>query len=52
MTLAHGNRESFVKSILNMYIPIAATLGGICIAALSIIADLMGAIGSGIFFIL
>jgi protein transport protein SEC61 subunit alpha len=29
------------------YIPTAAALGGVCIGALSIIADLLGAIGSG-----
>ena len=32
---------------LNMYIPTAAALGGICVAALSIFADFTGAIGSG-----
>jgi len=29
------------------YIPIAATFGGMCIGALTIVADFMGAIGSG-----
>lgn len=29
------------------YIPTAAAFGGMCIAALTIIADFMGAIGSG-----
>lgn len=32
---------------LNKYIPIAAAFGGVCIGALSIFADFMGAIGSG-----
>lgn len=34
-------------SILKKYIPIAATFGGMCIGVLTIMADLMGAIGSG-----
>jgi len=33
--------------ILNRYIPTAAAFGGLCIGALSIVADFMGAIGSG-----
>ena len=37
-----------MSNILNRYIPIAATFGGMCIGVLTIIADLMGAIGSGI----
>jgi len=32
---------------LNRYIPTAAAFGGMCIGGLSIIADFMGAIGSG-----
>jgi len=32
---------------LNRYIPIAATFGGMCIGTLTIVADFMGAIGSG-----
>ena len=32
---------------LNRYIPTAAAFGGMCIGLLSIIADFMGAIGSG-----
>lgn len=32
---------------LNRYIPIAAAFGGLCIGALSVVADFMGAIGSG-----
>jgi len=34
-------------SYLKRYIPIAATFGGICIGSLTILADFMGAIGSG-----
>ena len=36
--------------ILQKYIPIAATFGGMSIGALTIMADFMGAIGSGLFF--
>lgn len=46
MTISGFRREN-VKNHLNHYIPIAAALGGICIGALSIFADLVGAIGSG-----
>lgn len=34
-------------NILKRYIPVAATFGGMCIGALTILADFMGAIGSG-----
>lgn len=40
-----GHNE--VYRYLNRYIPTAAVLGGMCIGALTIIADFMGAIGSG-----
>jgi protein transport protein SEC61 subunit alpha len=43
-----GHRDSSMLTILKRYIPIAATFGGMCIGVLTIIADLMGAIGSGI----
>ena len=33
--------------MLNKYIPIAASMGGICVGVLTIFADFMGAIGSG-----
>ena len=36
-----------LKKELNRYIPTAAAFGGMCIGALTIIADFMGAIGSG-----
>lgn len=42
-----GYRKDNVRHYLNKYIPTAAALGGICIGALSIFADLVGAIGSG-----
>lgn len=32
---------------LNRYIPTAAAFGGICVGALSVFADFIGAIGSG-----
>lgn len=42
-----GYRRENQRDYLNKYIPTAAALGGICIGALSIFADLIGAIGSG-----
>ena len=42
-----GHRDSSMLTILKHYIPVAAMLGGMCIGILTIIADLMGAIGSG-----
>lgn len=42
-----GHRDSSMLTILKRYIPIAASFGGICIGILTIIADIMGAIGSG-----
>lgn len=42
-----GHREKSMIHELNRYIPTAAAFGGLCIGALSIVADLMGAIGSG-----
>jgi protein transport protein SEC61 subunit alpha len=40
-------REDRMYIKLNRYIPIAATFGGMCIGALTIFADFVGAIGSG-----
>jgi protein transport protein SEC61 subunit alpha len=40
-------REETMVKHLNRYIPTAAAFGGVCIGALSIFADFMGAIGSG-----
>merc|ERR1712195_289089 len=42
-----GFRTKSVITVLNRYIPTAAALGGMCIGALTVIADFMGAIGSG-----
>merc|ERR1711959_693360 len=46
MTLM-GYRQTEMKKVLRRYIPIAAAFGGMCIGALTVIADFMGAIGSG-----
>jgi protein transport protein SEC61 subunit alpha len=42
-----GHRESNLQKELNRYIPTAAAFGGMCIGALTVMADFMGAIGSG-----
>jgi len=42
-----GHRDTSVVKVLKRYIPIAAAFGGMCIGALTVIADFMGAIGSG-----
>ena len=42
-----GFRQESVEKVLNRYIPIAAAFGGMCIGALTVVADFMGAIGSG-----
>lgn len=42
-----GHRDDSLVHTLNRYIPTAAAFGGMCIGALSVIADFMGAIGSG-----
>lgn len=44
--MAGGSSKS-MRSVLENYIPTAAALGGLCIGLLSIVADLLGAIGSG-----
>lgn len=43
----HRNAESIMAKELNRHIPTAAAFGGLCIGALSIFADFLGAIGSG-----
>jgi protein transport protein SEC61 subunit alpha len=43
----HRDTQQSLKKELNRYIPIAAAFGGMCIGGLTIIADFMGAIGSG-----
>jgi protein transport protein SEC61 subunit alpha len=42
-----GHRENSLLHVLNQYIPTAAAFGGMCIGMLTIIADFLGAIGSG-----
>jgi protein transport protein SEC61 subunit alpha len=42
-----GFRETDIPKVLNRYIPTAAAFGGARIGALTIIADFLGAIGSG-----
>jgi len=42
-----GHREKSMIHELNRYIPTAAACGGLCIGALSVTADFLGAIGSG-----
>lgn len=46
MSLA-SHRSSTLEKKLNRYIPTAAAFGGLCIGALSVLADFLGAIGSG-----
>lgn len=42
-----GHRESSLVNTLERYIPTAAAFGGMCIGMLTIVADFLGAIGSG-----
>lgn len=42
-----GHRDQSLVQTLNRYIPTAAAFGGMCIGALSVLADFLGAIGSG-----
>jgi len=42
-----GHRDRSLKDMLNRYIPTAAAFGGMCLGALTVLADFMGAIGSG-----
>jgi len=42
-----GYRDTDLPKVLNRYIPTAAAFGGVCIGALTIVADFLGAIGSG-----
>ncbi|CAF1392071.1 unnamed protein product [Rotaria sordida] len=43
----HSHREISMIHALGRYIPTAASFGGLCVGALSILADLLGVIGSG-----
>merc|ERR1712060_526981 len=45
--MMQGHRDSEIAKVLNRYIPTAAAFGGACIGALTIVADFLGAIGSG-----
>ena len=45
--IIQGHRDESMVKQLNRYIPTAAAFGGMCIGALSVVADFMGAIGSG-----
>ena len=47
MVIAGNNRDVSMIRVLNRHIPIAAVLGGVCIALLSVFSDLLGAVGSG-----
>ena len=47
MVLEGGLRQESMIRKLGRYITTAASFGGICIGALCIFADFMGAIGSG-----
>ena len=42
-----GFRPHKTREVLSRYIPIAAAFGGMCIGLLTVVADFMGAIGSG-----
>jgi protein transport protein SEC61 subunit alpha len=42
-----GHRNNSLIHELNRYIPAAAAFGGMCIGLLTVMADFMGAIGSG-----
>ena len=42
-----GHRDVSIVKIFNSYVPIAASFGGFCIGLLSVMADFIGALGSG-----
>jgi protein transport protein SEC61 subunit alpha len=42
-----GHQNTSIVAELNRYIPAAAAFGGMCIGLLTVMADFMGAIGSG-----
>ncbi len=44
---AFGGTEKLLEKKLERYIPTAAYFGGVCIGLLSLVADFLGAIGSG-----
>ncbi|WVZ74968.1 hypothetical protein U9M48_023081 [Paspalum notatum var. saurae] len=41
-----GSRDGATYSLLRRYIPTAAALGGLCVGALTIFADVTGVIGT------
>ncbi|KAJ9452342.1 Protein transport protein Sec61 subunit alpha [Diplonema papillatum] len=43
----YGDSKDVLQAHLEKYIPTAAALGGMCIGALTVLADFLGAIGSG-----
>lgn len=43
----HRDTGTSMVKLLSRYIPVAAAFGGMCIGGLTLIADFMGAIGSG-----
>ena len=45
--VGYRSDQQTMKEVLDRYIPTAAAFGGLCIGALSVMADLLGAIGSG-----
>lgn len=45
--VASGGTDKLLYKKLQRYIPIAAALGGVCVGVLTILADFLGAIGSG-----
>lgn len=47
MIIAGNQRDSSMLKYLQRQIPVAAVLGGVCIALLSVFSDLLGAVGSG-----
>lgn len=47
MILVACHDQATMRQYLDKYIPTAAAFGGLCIGALSVFADLLGAIGSG-----
>jgi len=47
MMRGYRDSQDSIVTMLNRYIPTAAAFGGLCIGALSVMADFMGAIGSG-----
>jgi len=45
--IIQGHRDTSMVKLLGRYIPVAAAFGGMAIGGLTLIADFMGAIGSG-----